>query len=60
MSTLRFQAIRETFNRKPVNVTEPARRSSIFGKNVFNETAMRQFLTKDSFKSVMNAVEKGS
>ena len=60
MSILRFQAIRETFNRVPVIVDEPNRRSSIFEKNVFNETAMRQFLTKDSFKSVMDANQFGS
>lgn len=60
MSTLRFKAISETFNRKPVEVNEPARRSEIFGNNVFNEQAMRQYLTKDSFKSVMDAVVNGS
>ncbi len=60
MSTLRFQAIKETFGRKPIIVNEPERRSEIFGKNVFNETAMRQYLTKDSFKSVMDATVNGS
>ncbi|MEZ4778346.1 MAG: glutamine synthetase III [Flavobacteriaceae bacterium] len=60
MSTLRFKAIYETFNRKPVTVNEPPRRSEIFGTNVFNETAMRQYLTKDSFKSVMDAMVNGS
>ncbi len=60
MPTLRFHALKETFNRVPVSVTEPERRSDIFGKNVFNEAAMRQYLTKDSFKSVMDAVENGS
>tara|TARA_R110002072_G_scaffold124085_3_gene259560 strand:+ start:5218 stop:7404 length:2187 start_codon:yes stop_codon:yes gene_type:complete len=60
MSTLRFHAIKETFNRVPVEVNEPERRSSIFGSNVFNETAMRQYLTKTSFNSVMDAVENGS
>ncbi len=60
MSTLRFQAISETLNRKPVPVTEPERRSEIFGANVFNENAMRQYLTKDSYKSVMDAMEKGT
>ncbi|MCB0457585.1 MAG: glutamine synthetase III [Flavobacteriaceae bacterium] len=60
MSTLRFKAIYETFNRKPVTVNEPPRRSEIFGTNVFNETAMRQYLTKDSFKSVMDAIVNGS
>ena len=60
MSTLRFRAIKETFDRKPITVTEPERRSSIFGANVFNEHAMRQYLTKDSYKSVMDAIENGS
>ena len=60
MSTLRFQALKKTLNRKPVEVKEPARRSEIFGKNVFNEPAMRQYLTKDSYNSVMDAIENGS
>ncbi len=60
MPTLRFHALKETFNRVPLPVVEPERRSDIFGKNVFNETAMRQYLTKDSFKSVMDAIENGS
>ncbi len=59
MSTLRFNAIQETFGRKPLVIKEPERRSSIFGNNVFNENAMRQYLTKDSYKSVMDAIENG-
>lgn len=60
MSTLRFQAIKETFDRKPIEVNEPERRSAIFGQNVFNEHAMRQYLTKDSYNGVMDAIENGS
>ncbi|MCW8981079.1 MAG: glutamine synthetase III [Altibacter sp.] len=60
MATLRFQALQETFHRVPVTVHETERRSSIFGKNVFNEAAMRQYLTKDSYNSVMDAIENGS
>ncbi len=60
MATLRFHALKETFKRKPVEVNEPVRRSEIFGKNVFNEAAMRQYLTKDSYNSVKDATEKGS
>ena len=60
MSTLRFHAIKETFNRPVIDVQEPQRRSAIFGANVFNNAAMRQFLTKDSFKSVQDAVVNGS
>jgi len=60
MSTLRFQAVKETFNRKPIEVKEPARRSEIFGKHVFNKSAMRQHLTKEAYKSVLDAMENGS
>ena len=60
MSTLRFQALKETLGRRPVSVNEPARRSEIFGQNVFNENAMRQYLTKESFKAVQEAVLKGT
>ncbi|MBT0608287.1 glutamine synthetase III family protein [Aequorivita echinoideorum] len=59
MPTMRFFAIKETFNRVPIKITEPERRSAVFGKNVFNEAAMRQYLTKQSFTSVMDAVESG-
>ncbi len=59
MSTLRFQAIKETLNRKPIDVVEPERRSSIFGKHVFNKVAMRQHLTKQAYNSVMAAMETG-
>ncbi|MDB4325160.1 glutamine synthetase III [Flavobacteriaceae bacterium] len=52
--------MKETFNRPVIDVQEPQRRSDIFGTNVFNNAAMRQFLTKDSFKSVQDAVVNGS
>lgn len=60
MSTLRFHAVKKSLNRAPVHVDEPERRSDIFGANVFNEDSMRQYLTKDSFLSVMSAMEKGT
>lgn len=60
MSTLRFYAVKESLNRVPVPVDETERRSEIFGRNVFNESAMRQYLTRDSFLSVMDAVDNGT
>jgi glutamine synthetase len=60
MSTLRFHAIKETLNRKPLKIEEKERRSAIFGANVFNEATMRQSLTKDAYNSVMDAIENGS
>lgn len=60
MSTLRFKAIIESLNRKPIHVEETKIRSEIFGKNVFTESSMRRYLTKDSYNGVMDAIEKGS
>ncbi|MCH4551096.1 glutamine synthetase III family protein [Aestuariibaculum lutulentum] len=59
MPTLRFHAIKESLSNKPIVVEEKERRSVLFGQNVFNENTMRQYLTKDAFKGVMNAVKYG-
>ena len=55
MATLRFQALKKTLSRKPIEIIEKERRSELFGRNVFNESVMRQFLTKEAYKSVMDA-----
>jgi len=60
MATLRFQALKETLNRKPIKIDEGDRRSELFGRNVFNETVMRQFLTKEAYQSVKDATTKGT
>jgi glutamine synthetase len=60
MSKLRFHALKEVFKHKPIHIVENVRRSEIFGANVFNESIMRQYLTKEAYESVMNAVSKGS
>lgn len=59
MSKIRFQALTETLNRKPIKFKEEVKRSALFGANVFNENTMRQHLTKDAFKGVMDAVNYG-
>lgn len=59
MATLRFQALKETLYRTPVKIEEKERRSDLFGKNVFNETVMRQFLTKEAYNNVMEANNSG-
>ncbi len=60
MSTLRFQALKETLSRKAIHIEESERRSAIFGENVFDQNAMLQCLTKDAYNSVMDAIENGS
>lgn len=59
MSTLRFHAIKKSLAYKPAIFVEKVRRSELFGENVFNKNTMRQYLTRDAFKGVMNAVEHG-
>tara|TARA_B100000809_G_scaffold264991_1_gene322400 strand:+ start:7 stop:2193 length:2187 start_codon:yes stop_codon:yes gene_type:complete len=60
MSTLRFHALKQVYLHKPFHIEEKVRRSEIFGANVFNESTMRQYLTKEAFESVMDAISKGS
>lgn len=60
MATLRFQALKETSGRKPVKFEESDRKSTIFGSNVFNDKAMKQFLTSDAYKAVQDAVQHGT
>lgn len=60
MATLRFRALSETANRKPVHVEKLDRKSVIFGSNVFNDKSMRQFLTPDAYKAVQSAMQHGT
>ncbi|ADX67923.1 MULTISPECIES: glutamine synthetase III [Weeksella] len=59
MSTFRFEALKTANSRKPVEVEVLPRKSQIFGENVFNDKAMRQFLTPESYKAVRAAIDQG-
>ncbi|WP_348800324.1 glutamine synthetase III family protein [Flavobacterium adhaerens] len=60
MSSIRFQALREASNRKLIDFQESGRKSELFGSNVFNDKAMKQYLTSDAFKAVQGAVQYGT
>jgi glutamine synthetase len=60
MATLRFNALKQVATRKPVFVEKLDKKSAIFGSNVFNDKAMRQFLTPDAYKAVKNAMLHGT
>ncbi|PZX94323.1 glutamine synthetase type III [Flavobacterium aquariorum] len=60
MSSIRFQALKEASNRKLVEFQETGRKSVLFGANVFNDKAMKQYLTSDAFKGVQGAVQYGT
>ena len=52
--------MQEVINRKPVEPrTEKAQVSNYFGKHVFGPDAMREFLSDEGYKAVMEAMEKG-
>ncbi len=60
MSRIRFHALEQVSTRKPLEITEEDRRSAMFGENVFNETSMRQYLTKEAYNGVVDAIEHGT
>ncbi|HSD05994.1 glutamine synthetase III [Flavobacterium sp.] len=60
MSSIRFQALKEASNRKLIDFQEFGRKSELFGSNVFNDKAMKQYLTSDAFKAVQGAVQYGT
>ncbi|WP_420319999.1 glutamine synthetase III [Flagellimonas sp.] len=60
MSSMRFQALQESGKRVHPAVEETGRRSELFGKNVFNEERMLQFLTKEAFEKVKSAIFQGT
>ena len=60
MATLRFQALKEASNRTSIKFEETNKKSTIFGSNVFNDKAMKQFLTSDAYKAVKDAIQFGS
>ncbi len=63
MSTLRFKAL-ETLPfkdfRKDNAVAVPTKLSDLFCENVFSEDTMREYLTKEAFQSIMDAIKKGT
>jgi glutamine synthetase len=60
MSTLRFEAVKLSLDRKPINIIEPvARRSELYGLNVFNLSNLKHFLPKDAYVAVMDAINVG-
>lgn len=60
MSSIRFQALKEASNRKLIDFQETGKKSELFGSNVFNDKAMKQYLTSDAFKAVQGAVQYGT
>jgi glutamine synthetase len=60
MSTIRFKAMQEILRRDITPIKEKKKRSEIFAKKVFNTQIMRQYMTKEAYKSVIDAINYGS
>ena len=63
MSSLRFKALEMlSFKdfRKDNAVTVPAKLSELFCQNVFSEETIREYLTKEAFNSIQNAIKRGT
>ncbi len=58
---LRSKALADVLDRRPKPVDLPSHRiSEYFGSSVFNEEAMRMFLTEDAYFAVRQAIHQGS
>ena len=61
MPVTRFAALQEKMNRQPMEYEpENNRISEIFGENVLNKKALREYMPGEAFKSLMDAMNKGT
>jgi Uncharacterized protein related to glutamine synthetase len=60
MAELRFSALREVFNREPIDVTTPSKIvSEYYAENVFDLPKMERHLSKEAYKVVKRAIIEG-
>ena len=61
MSKMRFFALQELSNRKPLEVIAPSNKlSDYYGSHVFDRKKMQEYLPKEAYKAVTDAIEKGT
>ncbi|HIY87948.1 MAG TPA: glutamine synthetase III [Candidatus Bacteroides pullicola] len=61
MSKMRFFALQELANRKPLEVTPPSGRlSDYYGSHVFDHKKMQEYLPREAYKAVTDAIDKGT
>ena len=57
---MRFFALQELANRRPVPVEYPSKKlSEYYGAHVFDRKKMQEFLPSEAYKAVINAIENG-
>ena len=61
MSKMRFFALQELANRKPLEVHIPSNKlTDYYGSHVFDRKKMQEYLPKEAYQAVVNAIEKGT
>ncbi len=61
MAVIRFKALEQVFDRKPLHVPPPSDKTSdYYAINVFDKPKMQKYLSKDAFHHVMEAIDKGT
>lgn len=61
MATLRFLALKELLDRKPLYLDDlGVTTSSYYGQNVFDKLKMKKYLSSQAYDHVMEAIEKGT
>ena len=58
---MRFFALQELANRRPLEVNIPSNKlSDYYGSHVFDRKKMQEYLPREAYKAVTNAIEKGT
>jgi glutamine synthetase len=61
MATIRFKALEALMSRQPVAVEAPNKKTSeFFGEMVFDKRKMKEYLSREAFDTVMDAIENGT
>jgi glutamine synthetase len=61
MGNIRFKALENALAHLPVKICPPSEKvSEYFGNNTFNHTAMQQYLSREAFHKLNEAIEKGN
>lgn len=58
---MRFFALQELTNRKPIETVNPSNKlSDYYGSHVFDRKKMQEYLPREAFKAVIDAIEKST
>jgi glutamine synthetase len=60
MATKRLKAYQDVLNREPKHVDYDGKLSELFGVNVFHIDVMREFLPSETYKSMVESIQKGT